>query len=199
MKKLCFLTAVVLVIALLFAGCSNQADGGKTKDPAETPAGEGTSAPSAEIEEAKPVIEPEQLITKEDAEFILGEAVLEGKKTDQPVVGQKICFYDSASEDSDSYLQISINQDAFIDNDFQSTAAIYEATKAAIDETDEEREAEGIGSEYFFGTPGLHIYTEGYYLCIAAGNPDDEAVLEILKTAGHIAVSRLQEITGKTS
>lgn len=198
MKRLCIFLLIAALLTPMLFGCSQQTETGEEANPAaQTPSApepeeQASEAPS----ETAFIIEPEQLISKEEAEQILGEAVLDGEKIEQPVVGQKLIFYDAQNEDSDRYLQISINQDAYIDNDFQSTAAIYETTKDAIDETAEEEEIDGVGEEYFFGTPGLHIFTDGYYLCIAAESSDSDAVLGILREAGALAVKNLKELVG---
>ena len=80
--------------------------------------------------------------------------------------------------------------------DSNTPESIYQTTKEALVETGEQMEVAGIGSEYFFGTPGLHILTDGVYLNIAAGNADDAKVQEILKNAGALAVKNLQALLG---
>lgn len=140
------------------------------------------------------IIEPEQLISKQEAEDLLGEAVKDGEKHEQPEVGQKICFYDMPYRDSAYFIQISITQAALMPASGQTVEDIYKTLKEALIETAEQKEIDGIGDEYFLGTPGLHILKEGYYICIAAGNLNDDRVLGILEQAGVLAVNNLEKI-----
>jgi len=186
-------------IALCLAECAGS--GEKVPQMPEMPAPESAvaRAPAASQESAPAgnIIEPEQLIAKQEAEQLLGEAVGEGEKKEQPVVGQKIYFYDAQNEDSDGFLQISVTQLAFMKSSSQTPESIYAATKEALIETGEQRSIGGVGDEYFFGTPGLHILKDGYYLCIAAGNSDNGKVQEILEQAGALAVANLEKALGR--
>lgn len=57
-------------------------------------------------------------------------------------------------------------------------------------------EVDGIGNKAVFATPGLHIMADGYYISIAGGNSDDDAVRAVLKEAGTLAVQHLKENLG---
>jgi len=204
MKLFCVTIVLLLSLALCLAGCAGS--GAKVPQMQEMPAAESAaasappvSAPAASEDNtpAGTIIEPEQLISKQEAEQLLGEAVKEGEKKEQPVVGQKICFYDAQNEDSESFLQISITQEAFMKSGSQTPESIYETTKEALIETGEQRSISGVGEEYFFGTPGLHILKDGYYLCIAADNSDNSKVQEILDQAGALAVANLKKALGR--
>lgn len=204
MKLFCVTIVLLLSLALCLAGCAGS--GAKVPQMQEMPAAESAaaSAPPASAPAASEdntpsgtIIEPEQLISKQEAEQLLGEAVKEGEKKEQPVVGQKICFYDAQNEDSESFLQISITQEAFMKSGSQTPESIYETTKEALIETGEQRSISGVGDEYFFGTPGLHILKDGYYLCIAADNSDNSKVQEILDQAGALAVANLKKALGR--
>jgi hypothetical protein len=140
------------------------------------------------------IIEPEQLISKQEAEDLLGEAVKDGEKREQPEVGQKICFYDMPYRDSAYFVQISITQAALMPASGQTVEDIYKTLKEALIETAEQKKIDGTGDEYFLGTPGLHILKEGYYICIAAGNLNDDRVLGIPEQAGVPAVNNLEKI-----
>lgn len=179
MKKLCLVISVLSAIALL-AACS----GGAAQKP-------GASTPAQVSEKA--VIEPEQLISKEEAAQLVGD-VKDGEKTEQPVVGQKIMFYETTG--GEGFLQISLTQQAFMATSGNTPASIYLGTKDAVASEFAET-AEGLGDEYFFGTPGLHILYKGYYIVIAAGNSDDPAVRSVLKQAGALAVGNLDKILSK--
>jgi predicted small lipoprotein YifL len=175
-------TVIFVMLALLtFVMLSLAACGQAEPDHADTPAG-------------PLIIEPEQLISKEDSEELLGEAVKDGEKSEQPAVGQKICFYDMPYRDSAYFIQISVTQTTFMSNANQKPEDIYMTLKKELTETADQKKIDGVGDEYFFGTPGLHILKDGYYLCIAAGNMNDERVLDRLERAGALAVKNLENI-----
>jgi len=140
------------------------------------------------------IIEPEQLISRQEAEDLLGEEVKDGEKKEQPEVGQKICFYDMPYRDSAYFIQVSITQAALMPAADQTVEGIYKTLKEALIETAEQKKIDGVGDEYFFGTPGLHILKEGYYICIAAGNMNDDRVIDILEQAGVLAVKNLENV-----
>jgi hypothetical protein len=74
--------------------------------------------------------------------------------------------------------------------------SLYMAMKDAVASANAET-VDGVGDEYFFGTPGLHILYKGYYIVIGAGNSDDPGVRSILKQAGALAVGSLDTILAK--
>ncbi|MEA4971421.1 MAG: hypothetical protein VB051_13020 [Candidatus Pelethousia sp.] len=198
MKKLHLMIAIIF-ISVYLAGCagSDKLQVSPTADsPTQSEPNAATTADSGESISSL-IIEPEELISKEEAEQLLGEAVKDGEKNEQAVVGQKICFYNAHNEDSLSYLQISITQTSFMKSDGQTPESIYTSTKEALIETGEQRQIDGVGDEYFFGTPGLHILKDGYYLCIAAGNSDAEKLHQVLEQAGALAVGNLERILSR--
>lgn len=185
----------------MLAACSGGAAKPDAGAGAQQPsaAGDVSSAPSvpadvsAEGQTAATVIEPEQLISKEEAASLAGD-VKDGEKTEQPAVGQKICFYETT--DGSGYVQISLTQQAFMATDNNTPESLYTAIKDAM--TGEQQETvDGVGDEYFFGTPGLHILYKDYYINVAAGNSDSAKVRDILKQAGALAVKNLDAILAK--
>ncbi len=201
MKKHIRTIVAILCIAALTSGCAGV--GAQTPPASASPKNmesaqpEQTPAPDATQGKTSRIIEPEELISQEEAAQLTGEAVQPGEKTEQPVVGQKLCFYNAVNEDSRVFLQISVTQNAFMSNDNQDTENIYKVTKENIMETGEQRQVDGLTGDYFFGTPGLHIFKDGYYLCIAAGNSDDEKVQQVLEQAGILAVKNLEKALSK--
>lgn len=195
MRKVLFVIIAVLLAAALPACSGNGAVMPDDKAAKSEPAAK-TSKPvtveESKVPEAGTLIEPEQLISKDEAAAIVGD-VKEGKKTEQPAVGQKIMFYETA--DGEGFLQISLNQLAFMSVEGNTPESIYMPIKDAVASEDAET-AQGVGDEYFFGTPGLHILYKGYYICLGAGNSDDPAVREILKQAGAKAISNLDALLG---
>jgi len=179
MKKINIAAIILFALALVMTGCA------------------GSSGSSGSNDNKTKIIEPEQLISKEDAQQITGLTLDDGKKTENPVVGQKIMYYAPVNDTSSglSYFQISISQQAFMPKDSQNTPqSIYETTKAAFSDADK---AEGVGDEAMYFVPGLHILSDGYYIVLAAGNSDDETVRQALKQAGILAVENLQKIIGQ--
>lgn len=204
MKKILSILLVLSLISVLFVGCSNGASGDAegSDDQQSTEDKTDISQPSedeqTEITElhdqtdeqldAGALIEPEQLISIEEAAELLGEASIDGERTEQEVVGLKLINFQAV--DSLRFLQISITQQAFMPNDANTPASLYEATVGAF----ESEAVDGIGDEAAFATPGIHIMSDGYYISIAAGNLDDEAVRAVLKEAGALAVKNLKNL-----
>jgi len=174
MKKRYIIISALLILTLIFAGCGS-ANSGSTSSGSKT------------------VIEPEQLISKTEAQALTKLTLKDGAKTEQAVVGQKIIFYDSeATNTGVSFLQVSLTQQAFMPSGSSNTPqSIYNSIKSTISST---ARVEGIGDDAFFATPGLHILSDGYYIVIAAGNSDKASVQTVLKEAGLLAVQHLKEL-----
>lgn len=196
MKKAFVLIVVILFVMTALAACSGGTEEPQSPEGAKSEAPAGVSEQLAVEKSEAPgtaaVIEPEQLISKEEAALLVG-AVKDGEKSEQPAVGQKIVYYDT--QDEEDFLQISLTQQAFMSAKGSTPESIYIDTKDAVSSENPET-AEGVGSEYFFGTPGLHILYKGYYIRVAAGNSDDPEVREILKQAGAKAVANLDALLG---
>lgn len=203
MKRI-FLAVVILIsVTAILSGCGSDTpeasempeNASDVSEPSEQPKDQPSEVPEAQEPEVKPagtLIEPEQLISKEEAATLLGEAVMDAEKTDQQVVGQKICIFEAADENSFRFLQISLTQQAYMPDNGMTPESTYESIVGAFDGD----ELDGIGDKAVFATPGLHIMAEGYYISIAGGNSDDEAVRAVLKEAGILAVQHLKEILG---
>lgn len=131
----------------------------------------GHDVTAAEGRDSTPLVEPCELITKVEAEGIMGTALKEGQYSENKVVGQKICLYEAANSDSFAFLQISLTQDAFIAPKVlaagQTSKTIFESIEDAFPDREN---VGGIGDEAFIATPGIHILKGGYYLTIGAGN-----------------------------
>lgn len=192
MRKVYLFIAVIMIAALL-AACAPgaQQPGASGANASQPEVSVGGNTDNGAVSAA--VIEPEQLISKDEAAQFAG-AVNDGEKTEQPAVGQKIMFYETA--DGEGFLQISLTQQAFMKTEGNTPEAIYMGIKGAAASGNAES-AEGVGDEYFFGTPGLYILYKGYYILIAAGNSEDPGVRSILKQAGALAVSNLDKILSK--
>ncbi len=203
MKKLTVLMILVLCALMLFAGCSGvsgtpKQDGSEAVAQTQPTENEDETADASEPAQTEAVqvpasalIEPEQLISQEEAEALLGEALV-GEKSENPVVGQKIYFYESADENSDIYLQISLTQQAFMAEGSTSTPQqLYQAICDAF----EAESVSGLGDEANIIPSGYQIMCDGYYLTVSAGYTNDDE--GIMSEASKTAVANLKALLGK--
>jgi hypothetical protein len=172
MRKPYVVATCLLLIITLFSGCEN-------KSKSKTEAG------------VAKVIEPSQILSKDDAKELTGVNFGEGTVKEQPKVGQKLCVY----EKDGAFLQVGITQTAFMDEKsrkFGNTpVSIYKSTKEAFQNAEK---IDGIGNDNFLAPPGLHIVQDGYYLTVSFGVSNDR---EKLKTAGMRAVANLKKYTAQ--
>ncbi|MGI5848791.1 MAG: hypothetical protein ACOX8Q_01765 [Christensenellales bacterium] len=209
MKKFVFILAIFLCVAIIFVACSgggSKSEGaattsiqGGSESPSSSASGSESASSSASGSEspsasAAQMIEPGQLISKKDAEELIGEKVKEGEKKEQPALGLKTCLYSAESQTSKSFLQISIIQQAFLEPETQQTpSSIFDALKQVMSEPN--AEAPKIGDEAFMGMPGLYVLSNGYYIGVSSGGSGDQK--EILKKAGEKAIENLKRILGQ--
>ncbi len=187
-KHLLFVLSVLVLSTFFFAGCQKTDTEALGADERQSLAGQ---ADSAKTEYS--VIEPEALISLEEAQQLLGEEIAETSKQDNDVVGQKICFFDAAGDDINGFLQISITQDAFMANeDTPSAEAMYQGTKEMFGE--EAVAVADLGDDAFLATGGYYILYSGYFLSIYSGNTDNAEVVERLGKAGELAVKNLEAL-----
>lgn len=171
----------VITCLLLFAGCGQ---GGST----------ATADNSDKASKSDRLIAPCSLLTRAEAEEIMGEKLKEPEPKDpRNPLGQKICFFPAAAEASFIYLQVSLVQTAAMSPGIKSSGMnaekIYRQTKENLTDI---KELEGIGDEAFWGSLGLHILAGDAYWVIGVGSSSDPANIEkaqkiaalILKRAG---------------
>ena len=151
MLHLFSLSSFAPVCCLLTFGCATDS---KTPDQ-EQPIGEISMGI---------LIEPCELITKTDTETLLGEPVKEPEKSEQQVVGMKLCMYTPLDEASTSFLQITLTQQAFM-------------------------KPGGVHPSDIF-----HSIKDDYYISIGTGNTDLPEVQERLKSAGNVAARNLARL-----
>lgn len=179
MRPIHIIRILPLCAFLLFPGCSGNS-------PEKTDAGSGNTAVE---QQASKIIEPCDLITAKDAATMLGEAVKPAEKTDNQVVGQKLCLYNPVDTESTEFLQVVLTQDAFMPPGGIPTASIYKSLKDNFEGM--RTDIEGVGDEAFISTGGIYIMTDGYYIQIGAGNTSNETVRNKLIEAGKMAVAKL--------
>lgn len=131
---------------------------------------------------AKPpvIINPCDVITRDDAEKIMGEKLKSGQLQEQKAIGQKICLYEAADDNSFTMLQVSLLQG-------QRAKIIFAEIKANFPDHES---VDGIGDDAFIATPGIHILRNDYYLCIAAGNLNRNR--DKVQVAGKMAMVALE-------
>jgi hypothetical protein len=174
----------IMIFVILLAGCA--------KDSSEN---DGDSKDIQQEEQTKKkgnnskvIIEAKDLISKEEAEELLGEPVNAAELSEQEVVGLKLCFYNATDEDSTKYLQVGLTQLAFMPDNGNTPLSIYTTLKENLTGV---TFVEGIGDEAFLAPPGLHIISGDYYITVAVGDSNDIAGKEILTAAGLKVVENL--------
>lgn len=153
------------------------------------------AAPSVADGTRDRLIQPEELISRLEAESLMNASFKGCEKSEQAAVGQSICLYESP--DSDRFFQISIVQDAAFTDDmlqYQNAATIYAATKEMLMDVEL---VENMGDDAFIAIPGIHVLKGTRYLTIAVGNIGDEANRVILREAGKTALDNLEKLTRK--
>ncbi len=178
MRKILLLIVVTLLLSL--CACSVPAD-----DQSGMPPETGTRD-----KVTVGIIEPSALVSREEAENILGVSLNTVEALEQEKVGLKQCMY----EQEDRFFQIGLTQQAMMPP--EQTQTPESLFRAIVDNFEDAARVEGIGNEAYFATPGLHILQDDYYILIAIGNLNDEANREKLKEAGKLAVRNLKAVTG---
>ena len=148
------------------------------------------TAIAADQKNSARMVEPCSLISKNDAESIMGTALQEGQYSENKRVGQKICIYEAADKNSFVFLQISLTQNEFISPNVLSSGQNAKTMYTSVKNAFPDRENIGkIGDDAFIATPGIHILKGGYYLTIGAGNIKSNK--DKLIKAGATAVANL--------
>lgn len=133
--------------------------------------GNDHNAYAADRPNATQLIEPCKLLSKSEAESILGIGLNEGQYSENAIVGQKICIYEAADKDSFVFLQISLTQNGFIAPNVlasgQNAKTLFSSIKNAFPDHEKIHD---VGDDAFVATPGIHILKGNYYLTIGAGN-----------------------------
>jgi hypothetical protein len=174
----------MLVFITLLIGCNDQK---QTTDQGNVNAEEAGLA-VAELSD------PAQLLSKAEAEVLLDEPIKEPEVEDtENAMGQILYHYDPVSEDSRSFIQISLvkNQlmsDNLKEQDYDVTK-LYTETKTMLGDV---QEIEGIGENAFWGTNGLYLVKGDYYLNIAVGNSSDPENLTLAQKIAEKVVERLR-------
>lgn len=179
MKRNAVLLITGLFIAFILTGCSQE--GANSNKESQTKSNNNSGK----------LIEPYELITKSEAEQLIGEPLQEAKNTEQKAAGLKISNYNAVKEDSFNFLQVSVTQQAFMPDNGQSPQAIFRAIRDNYQST---VKVDGVGDEAFIAPPGIHVLKESYYISIGVGNSDDLKNRELLISAGKKALENLEKL-----
>ena len=156
----------------------------------------GGSSQSPQASGGQKTVEPQQLISKEEAEALLGETVKEGEAKEQPALGIKTVVYSPEKQDSKAFIKVSIiEKSALSAKGADKPDGIFQAVNGALG--DPKSSESGIGDEAFETAPALHIMAGEYYISIAAGGEDPQKAKEVLKTAGRLAVNNMKKLQGQ--
>jgi len=167
---------------------------------------EATAPPSKDGAEAiAEVINPSQLITRDDAARILGvsasggeDDIIDGKAS----IGQLRCVYKFEEWE----MEFGITQDASIDEDKlefgQNTYYLFNLNSKIKREDIEPPDAEGLGDEaYFsgglvseFGPWALNVYANGYWLRTEVKKPDGSILDKLEQEDSEWRVEKEKEI-----
>ncbi|MBO8092007.1 MAG: hypothetical protein J7D60_01680 [Prosthecochloris sp.] len=180
MLHLRFLPVILLTASIAFFGCSGSKDPERTATSTHRPSG------------SHQLIEPCALITEQDAKELLGEPVAEPERSEQKVVGMKLCMYNPVDSNSLNFLQITLTQQEFMPPGGLPPSEIFHSIKEAM--SDEREDIEGMGDEAFIATGGLYILQNEYYISIGSGNIDRPEIRQRLKQAGVTAIGALQKL-----
>ncbi len=204
MKKTVAILVLLLCAVMIYSGCATASRPPETADSADVKTQDidriddqndsDKQEPAQDVQAetgSSELIEPEQLISQEEAEALLGEPLV-GEKTDNDAVGQKIYFYEAVDESSDQYLQIGVTQQAFMaEGSALSPQQLYESICAAF----EPEPVSGLGDEAQEIPSGYQIMCDGYYLTVTAGYTSDDKA--IISDASKTAVANLKALLGK--
>ncbi|HQD91544.1 MAG TPA: hypothetical protein PLP71_11105 [Syntrophomonadaceae bacterium] len=185
-KRLVWITILTLISALFLVGCGSD----------QNTASDNNSHNNSDKTSA--LVEPAQLLTKQEAEEILGEPVKDAKVNTNPI-GQIILFYEPVAETTSlRYVQLSVNQTAAMPEAMResgsSAATLFADSKKLLEQAET---VSGLGDDAFWGGSGLaagaglHVLKGDVYFTIDAALGDDAASREAAEKQAEKILSRL--------
>ena len=135
--------------------------------------------------------DPCGLLTKEEAEALVGEPVKSPAQQDtKNPLGQKMCLYDTVS--SSRLIQISVvrttDMSPRVRKHGQSASKVYQTTREMLDPV---TQVPGVGDDACWGTPGLHILKGEIYVLVSVGNTSRRENLELARRIAEKVLPRL--------
>lgn len=177
MRRMTTMAVIVTCAVLSLAGCDSSTDDTRATS-AQNPAAHAAS-----------LVDPCALLTKAEAETLLGEPVKPAEVSENPAVGAKLCMYNPVDEASMRFLQISLTQDAAMPGNGNTAASIFHSLKSNFEGS--RTDFNDLGDEAFIATGGLHMLKGAYYVNIGAGNTSSGDIRSTLLEAGRKAVEKL--------
>lgn len=172
---------ILFMVLLLAAGCGKADKGGDEQ---------GNNA--AQNKSASEVTDARSLLTKAEAEALLGEPVKEPDYQVKEPMGQQLLFFSAKSDAALKFIQVSVVQNEGMNDSLRSSGynvtKLYQETKKMFKDN---QSVTGIGDEAFWATNGLHILKSNYYVNISTGNTQDPANLELAKKVADKVIPRL--------
>ncbi|KUG05483.1 hypothetical protein ASZ90_017080 [hydrocarbon metagenome] len=185
MKKTLFILLLVLGVLAFANGC-----GGEKTDVDNT---------GGKVIEQNRLFNPSELLTQEDAETILGEAVGDPDISESPV--GTVCFYSPLAEGTQvRFVQLSLHQtEAFTDamqNNGYTAAKLYDDSIALLEEV---QPIDGLGDRAFWGGSGLkagaglHVLQgDDLYFTITVGLGNEADDLEASRDLAEQVLDRIK-------
>jgi len=174
---------IMVLLFLLAAGCGGGEKAGESKGDVSP-----KKAASGEVTDVR------NLLTKAEAEELMGEPVKEPdyKAEASNPMGQQLLFFSAEADTALRFIQISVVQNEGMSASLKSSGynvtKLYQETKKMFKDN---QPVTGIGDEAFWGTNGLHILYGNYYVNIGTGNSDKEENLELAKKVAAKVLPRL--------
>lgn len=195
-RPLMALLAATAGVLILAAACSGDDDAGSNGGNGET----GTTATSTRAGDGSggSGYKPCDLLTREEVEAVLGEAIEapETSITGNPL-GQTLCMYSAAAENSFAYVQLSIIREKDIMEALrksgQSAKKLYTEGKALY-EAGKVRDVPGIGDAAYREGATLTLLSGGTLMSVSAlvkGTQPADLSTDILKSLAQKALDRL--------
>lgn len=230
MKKLFCILLILTIVVTMLPGCGNNesqsattsVQGGGSQQPQANGANSAQASESAGAESKK--IKPEQLISKEDANKLIGETVKAGVEDEYPQIGLSSCYYAPENQDSKNYIQISVLQKKEQKDGQSDDSSSKPSESSSQSQSGEQGQSGGgeemspktlyeglkkiymdanaavtghIGDDIFVSGKSISILSGEYCIIISAGNADPTLAETILKDAAEMAVGNLKRIQGK--
>jgi hypothetical protein len=235
MKRRIIVWITLLIVVFTVAGCSGGNSGStsttlnassQSQSPQSGSSGSAQQS-SGSGDSQKPQIKPEQLISKEEAATLLGEAVKKGATDEFPQLSLSITFYAAENMESKNYLQIAVMQQASDGGGGGGGGSEQSASSQPSESgssspsggsggsgeklapkdifeglkklfSDPFAPAEGrMGDDFFLSAQGLSILHGGQYIYISVGSFPAAEAQKLLKQAGELAIINLKRIQGE--
>jgi len=226
MRKISRAFLIVFLLVLIFTACSDKESQSASttvqSGQPQSPQASGESSAQASGGSAGKTIKPEQLISKNEANTLIGEAVKAGVSDEYQKLGVTTCYYAAENTESKGYLQISVLQKSKKKDDQSSGGSgqseqpsesqsssgggesgemapkdLYEGFKKIFSDANT-AVAGHIGDDTFISAKSITILSGEYCIVISVGSADPAMAETMLKSAAEMAVNNLNRIQGES-